>query len=285
MNANKNAVVIPIYQNTLSGEEVFSIENALTMLSTHDIYFVGPEYLQVFLDSLLVQLRRNHSGKTGRQIGIKLFSNKYFVSIAGYNRLMLSSVFYTRFTDYKYILIAQTDSLVLSDELDYWASKGYSYIGAPWFEGYTQPTKPLRLTSVGNGGFSLRNVPDFLKVLNQPRLFKNTLMHTWPGSWLSSTYRYLKDYHSVVFKNLQFNIDVNEDLFWGLFVAPRCPFFKVPLATEAIAFAFESHPEYLFELNDHKLPFGCHAWGRYNPQFWKDALAQKNVAGISIKNQ
>lgn len=278
MTANKNAVVIPIYQRILSVEEVFSIKNALTVLSTSDIYFVGPEHLRVFLDSLLAQLRRDHSGKSGRQIDAKLFPDKYFASIAGYNRLMLSSVFYATFADYKYILIAQTDSLVFSDDLDYWASKGYSYVGAPWFEGYTQPTKPLRLTSVGNGGFSLRNITDFLKVLNQPRLFKNTLMQTWPGGWLSTTYRYLKNYHSVVFKNYQFNIDVNEDLFWGLFVAPRCPFFKVPAAAEAIAFAFESHPEYLFELNQHKLPFGCHAWERYNPQFWKDVLAQKNLA-------
>ena len=89
---------------------------------------------------------------------------------------MLSSVFYQEFEQYQYVLIAQTDSLVFSDDLNIWAEKGYSYIGAPWFEGYTQPTQPLRLTAVGNGGFSLRNVQDFLRVLNRPRIFKNTLI-------------------------------------------------------------------------------------------------------------
>jgi hypothetical protein len=100
-------------------------------------------------------------------------------------------------------------------------------------------------------------------------------MESWPGSWLSNTYRYLKDYHSFVYKNFQINIDVNEDLFWSLFVAPSCDFFTIPDASEAIAFAFEAHPEYLFDLNQQQLPFGCHAWRRYNPEFW-ERMIEKN---------
>ena len=277
MTQSKNAVVIPIYQSKLSAAELFSIKNAVNILSAHDIYFVGPAHLRDFLVQLVEQFTSPKQTHADRHIVYKTYADRYFSSIDGYNKLMLSSVFYEAFTDYHCILIAQTDSLVLSDALDLWAAKGYSYIGAPWFEGYTQPTQPLRLLNVGNGGFSLRNISDFLKVLEKPRLFKNTLMSSWPGSWISSTYRYLKDYHSVVYKNLQFNIDVNEDLFWGLFVAPRCSFFTVPTATEAIAFAFESHPELLFTLNQNKLPFGCHAWERYNPEFWKGILAQRDI--------
>jgi len=280
MARSKNAVVIPIYQSKLSASELFSIKNAVDVLSAHDIYFVGPVHLRVFLAQLVGQFTAPLNTYADCHIGYKTFADRYFSSIAGYNKLMLSSLFYEAFKDYQCILIAQTDSLVLTDALDMWAAKGYSFIGAPWFEGYTQPTQPLRLLNVGNGGFSLRNIEDFLKVLHKPRVFKNTLMSSWPGSWMSSTYRYLKDYHSVVYKNRQFNIDVNEDLFWGLFVAPRCPFFTVPLATEAIDFAFESHPEHLFALNQNKLPFGCHAWERYNPEFWEAVLAQRGIEKI-----
>ena len=277
MSLKKNAVVIPIYQISLSSEEKFSISNAVGVLGKHDIYFVGPAHLADFLADL--------SGQFGRRIGCKTFSDQYFANIAGYNSLMLSSRFYRAFTDYQYILIAQTDSFVFRDELDDWASKGYSYIGAPWFDGYTQPIKPLRLNCVGNGGFSLRSIPDFLKVLEHPRIFKNTLMESWPGSWISNTYRYFKDYHSFVYKNFHINIDVNEDLFWSLFVAPRCKFFAIPSATEAVGFAFEAHPEYLFELNRNQLPFGCHAWDRYNPEFWKAVFQSKGLVLNSIKNQ
>jgi hypothetical protein len=172
----------------------------------------------------------------------------------------------------------QTDALVLSDELEFWCKKQYSYIGAPWFEGYTTPTLPLALTSVGNGGFSLRRVPDFLKVLSRPRIFKNTLMQSWPGNWRSTIYRYLKDYRSFVYKNTQINLNVNEDLFWGLFVAPICPFFRVPTPHEAVSFDFEAYPRHSYELNGLRLPFGCHAWGRYDPEFWQSTLAKHSRA-------
>jgi hypothetical protein len=189
----------------------------------------------------------------------------------------LSKKFYQAFDDFEYLLIAQTDALVLSDELEFWCKKQYSYIGAPWFEGYTTPILPLALTSVGNGGFSLRRVPDFLKVLSRPRIFKNTLMQSWPGNWRSTIYRYLKDYHSFVFSDTHLNIDVNEDLFWGLFVPARCSFFKVPRAQDAIAFAFEAYPEHLYQLNHQRLPFGCHAWQRYQPEFWRQIAIDKGL--------
>jgi hypothetical protein len=275
MLIKKNAVVIPIYQASLSDEEVFSIKNALTVLAKHDLYFVGPASLSAFLVNLSTQF--------DHPIACKTFPDHYFAGVAGYNHLMLSSMFYQAFIEYQYILLAQTDSLVFKDELDFWANKGYSYIGAPWFEGYTQPTRPLRLSHVGNGGFSLRNIPDFLRVLNRPRFFKNTLMEAWPGSLLSNTYRFIKDYHSFVYKNLHLNINVNEDLFWSLFVAPRCSFFTIPEAAEALAFAFEAHPELLFEMNRGRLPFGCHAWERYNPEFWHVVLEKNGMLPKSIK--
>ena len=262
----QHAVVIPVYQTTLTDQELFSIKTAVSVLAKHAIYFVGPVRLTNFLQQLSQQFERPLLYKT--------YPDHYFASIDGYNQLMLSSVFYQAFEQYQYILIAQTDSLVFSDDLNTWAKKGYSYIGAPWFEGYTQPNQPLRLIAVGNGGFSLRNVQDFLRVLNRPRIFKNTLMQTWPGNWRSTIYRYLKDYHSFVYKKTQINLNVNEDLFWGLFVAPICPFFKVPTPQEAVSFAFEAHPRYSYEQNGQRLPFGCHAWARYDPEFWQSTLAK-----------
>lgn len=272
---SKNAIVIPIYQEQLSASELFSIKNAIEVLNKHDIYFVGPERLAVFL--------RDFSKQFNYPIRSKLFADPYFASIAGYNDLMLSSMFYRAFSEYQCILIAQTDTLVFRDELNFWADKGYSYIGAPLYEGYTKPVYPLQLSWVGNGGFSLRNIKDFLQVLDRPRIFRNKLMEAWPGSWISNTYRFIKDYFSFVFKDVHLNIDVNEDLFWSLFVAPRCSFFKIPDVNAAVSFAFEAHPEYLFELNHNKLPFGCHAWQRYNPGFWEPFLKNNPLYLESIK--
>jgi hypothetical protein len=263
------AVVVPVYRLLTDPAERLSLEQTLETLTDYPVYLVGPSSLQAYFDQLRIDLNTRLQSIT--------FADQYFASIEGYNHLLLSKKFYQAFDDFEYLLIAQTDALVLSDELEFWCKKQYSYIGAPWFEGYTAPILPLALTSVGNGGFSLRRVPDFLKVLSRPRIFKNTLMQSWPGNWRSTIYRYLKDYHSFVFSDTHLNIDVNEDLFWGLFVPARCSFFKVPRAQDAIAFAFEAYPEHLYQLNHHRLPFGCHAWQRYQPEFWRQIAIDKGL--------
>jgi hypothetical protein len=273
---SKNAVVIPIYRAQFDEAEAHSIRQVSEVLAKHDIYFVGPHHLSDFLSQLVAQV--------DKKIRVKTFPNQYFESIAGYNSLMLSMRFYQAFDRYQYMLLAQTDSFVFFDRLEDWAARGYSYIGAPWFEGYTTPTQPLRFTAVGNGGFSLRSVADFTRVLSRPRVFRNVLMDGWPGNFLSITYRFFKDYWSFVYRNIHLNVKVNEDLFWGLFVPKACTDFRVPPPEEAIAFAFEANPEYSYGLNEEQLPFGCHAWQRYSPEFWK-AIFSKHGITYPVKNQ
>ena len=263
------AVVVPVYRLLTDPVERLSLEQTLEILADYPVYLVGPTSLEAYFEQLSADLNARLKSIT--------FTDQYFSSIEGYNHLLLSKKFYQAFDAFEYLLIAQTDALVLSDELEFWCKKQYSYIGAPWFEGYTTPTLPLALKSVGNGGFSLRRVPDFLKVLSRPRIFKNTLMQSWPGNWRSTIYRYLRDYHSFVYGDTHLNIDVNEDLFWGLFVPARCSFFKVPRAQDAIAFAFEAYPEHLYQLNHQRLPFGCHAWQRYQPEFWRQVASDKGL--------
>lgn len=43
----------------------------------------------------------------------------------------------------------------------------------------------------------------------------------------------------------------------------------MPSFNTALEFSFDNNPEYAFELNNHKLPFGCHAWDLfYSYKFW-----------------
>jgi len=263
------AVVVPVYRPLTDPAERLSLEQTLETLTDYPVYLVGPASLKAYFDQLRQSLNSRLQNIT--------FADQYFASIEGYNDLLLSHKFYQAFDSFEYLLIVQTDALVLSNSLEFWCGKQYSYIGAPWFEGYTTPTLPLTLKSVGNGGFSLRRIPDFLKVLSRPRIFKNVLMQSWPGSVISNVYRFLKDYHSFVYLDTHVNIDVNEDLFWGLFVPARCSFFSVPPATEAMAFAFEAYPDFLYQLNQQSLPFGCHAWQRYQPEFWINATREKRL--------
>jgi hypothetical protein len=268
------AIVVPVYQPLTDPAEKLSLEQTLATLTDYPVFLVGPEKLQPYFERL--------RDEVDSRIQHKTFPDRFFKNVDGYNDLLLSRRFYQAFIQFEYMLIVQTDALVLSNSLEFWCAKQYSYIGAPWFDGFTKPTTPLVLNSVGNGGFSLRRIPDFLRVLSGPRIFKNVLMESWPGGVLSTAYRYLKDYHSFVFGDVHINIDVNEDLFWGLFVARQCPFFRVPTPKEALAFAFEAHPDVLYQLNNGQLPFGVHAWGRYQPEFWKAALPQHGITHLHL---
>jgi len=167
---------------------------------------------------------------------VERFDNGYFMGISSYNRLMLSPEFYKRFQQYEYILIYQLDAFVFEDKLSYFCDLGYDYIGAPWLHGmFNYIDEKHCVWHVGNGGLSLRKVSSFIELLEE----RNPLAD-----------EQIK----------------NEDLFYSSIISEK---FRVAPLEVALRFAFERQVEQCYERNHKELPFGCHAWGRCNPQFWK----------------
>ncbi|MBQ6993492.1 MAG: hypothetical protein IJN64_03205 [Lachnospiraceae bacterium] len=219
------AVVIPIYKTDLTKEEEISLKQTLKILKKYDIYFAGPESLNL---------------KELSAIKIERFSDYYFQSIDTYNKLMLSEVFYERFIGYEYILICQLDAFIFVDRLDSFCSLDYDYIGAPWLCGiYYYIDDKHCVWHVGNGGLSLRRVNSCIKLLQSKR-------------------REIDGYGS------------NEDVFFSIGSAE----FKVAPIEVALQFSFEREVEKCFEQNGRQLPFGCHAWERYNLEFWRKHIEQ-----------
>jgi len=250
---NTCVIVIPIYKefDKLEVTEKQAINRAFEIFTNRTICFVGPFKLDI-------SPYMAEASRFSIHLKTQQFTDFYFKDIRGYNALLLSLEFYNAFLEYKYILIYQPDCWVFRDELDLWCSKGYDYIGAPWTDDINlervinNRKKPLFKLSifiqkalglkkdwrVGNGGLALHNVKASIKVL---QLFKNKVQ----------------------------KFSANEDLFWGIYMPLLYPFFKVPDEQDAIAFAFEKDPEKYFQLNKQQLPFGCHAWQKYNYEFWK----------------
>ena len=133
------------------------------------------------------------------------------------------------------------DAFVFKDELKYWCNLGYDYIGAPWFDRYHESTMDSPIIGVGNGGFSLRRVTKF-----------------YLGSKIAHLLR----------PDLK-KLNVQEDMYWVNHIAPYFPGFKVAPIDIALKFAFENHPKRCLELNQNKLPFGVHAWHKYDLDFWR----------------
>jgi hypothetical protein len=253
----------------LTPEEEISFRHLVRFLGKYDKYIVIPKSLKV-----------HHHG-----FGMKRFSNKFFGSAKANARLMLSPKFYKVFADYKYVLIYQLDALVFSDQLMEWCERDFDYIGAPWLP--CQDTPYVKVPKVGNGGFSLRKVKSFLNVLESPRYAidpdeywnkffarkpKYVQLANLPRKYLKR----LRHFNSVKQETAQWLRVAwrNEDHFWSDVAAKYCPDFKIASVEEGLRFAFEVAPRQCFELNNQTLPFGCHAWPRYDPEFWKPYLLQ-----------
>lgn len=246
-------VVVPIYNPELTPHELKSLTQCEKVLNRYPKVIVCP----ISIES---------------EIRLKFplweticFDDRFFKGIKGYNTLMLSEIFYNKFTEYKYILIYQLDAWVFSDKLTEWCEKDYDYIGAPWLlkPKYYKPLPKLFLKAksiiykiqgrpfrklvvgdkIGNGGFSLRRVSAFILSIQANKEKINY--------YLTQS----KKYH-----------EFNEDVFW----ATQNPNFKYPELKEALHFAIDQYPELCFELNGNVLPFGCHGWSKAAKiDFWK----------------
>jgi len=267
-------VVIPIYRETFSQYEMISLSQCLSVLGSHDIYIVLPNKLLTYIKSFDFIV----SG----QVKLKTFSDTFFVDIPAYNKLLKSPGFYNAFSDYEYMLIHQLDAFVFEDKLEYWTSQGYDDIGAPLFEGHDLASENDRIVGQGNGGFCLRNISSCLRVLRSTRKLDYIRRFSDEPSFLRGLYRKIK--HNFIFNYsfYPFQPIINEDLFWAEVIPEKFNFFKVPDPSISIKFSFEVNPQILYSLNGNQLPFGCHAWWRYNFAFWKPHIEN---CGYSFETQ
>ncbi len=247
----------------LTADEQISLRHLLHHLGRHDRYFVAPPGLPL----------------PHPEFGVKRFPRRFFGSAAANGRLLLSAEFYRAFEAYEYILLYQLDALVFEDSLLEWCATGLDYVGAPYLPCDDSPW--VRVPRVGNGGFSLRKVESFLRVLSSPRRYE-TPAEYWrrfaasrpaPGRWLHAWRRPLKRlraFSGVRWMTRRWRS--NEDLFWSDEAVRFDPAFRVASVEQGLRFAFEVAPRRCFELNGRRLPFGCHAWPRYDRAFWEPYL-------------
>lgn len=259
----KAAVIIPIYKKEPTSTEITSIEQTTNVLKNFAIFFVCPNSL----DTTKYERFKAEFEK---------FDDKYFKNLRSYSILMLKKEFYERFSNFEFVLICQPDAYVFEDKLDYWCDKGFDCIGAPWFEGFNNATENSKMLDfVGNGGFSLRKTKSMLQI-STPEIFRKTFREIFEENTkkklISNILQIPKIlfFYAVQFVNPTiFNKSIYEDWLIATKAQKLMPEFKFPSATEAAKFSFEQFPEKLYEQTGGELPFGCHAFAKYNPEFWR----------------
>lgn len=237
MSKDNVITLVPIYKEVLDGQEEFSLDYSLMKLEARDVRFIGPS-----------QLDRQYYLARYPKIPFIEFSDEYFSSIQGYNRLLLNTEFYDRFMEFEFMLILQTDAIVLCDDLDRWCAQVFDYVGAPWPDGVELFVNLGRFSGengrrvramVGNGGFSLRRISKCTSLLLE-----------FPEA---------ADYF--------IRSGSSEDLFFSL-MGPLSEDFVLPNEITASLFSMELRPSYYYAVNGARLPMGCHAWSKYEPAFW-----------------
>ncbi|MFA6200193.1 MAG: DUF5672 family protein [Bacteroidales bacterium] len=257
----KASIVIPIYKANLSSIEKLAFKRCLNVLNEYDINIITFRELNITEHKCI-------ASEYNIDIKSVYFDKKYFNSIYMYNKLLMSIEFYRKFIVYEYILIYQLDAYVFNNELKYWCSLNYDYVGAPWFENFLSRQENKKLWKVGNGGFSLRKVSKFIEITNTNEVNYNFKFY----------YNYFSSYNiSFINKVLltvlcifKYRYKVNEDYFLVYVGGLLNDKIKLPNIYKAISFSFEKSPDYLFKLNNNKLPFGCHAFEKNEYEcFWK----------------
>lgn len=233
----KQAIVaIPVYRTELSATEQASWTQLWRVLGSHDLCLLAPATLVIDGSVLDVGCR------------IERFADRFFKSNNSYSELMLSSDLYERFDDYEYMLVYQLDAFVFSDRLAEFCAMGYDYIGAPLHHrsGYWKDIG----CSVGNGGFSLRNIRSTLHVLDR----KEEIFRQMPSAWEENYFL------------------LWEDLFFSFCATLPELDFHVPDFMTALDFAVGTDIGRAYEKIPSWLPFGCHGWDRIDYRFWKPII-------------
>jgi Protein of unknown function (DUF5672) len=268
------AVVVPLSKRrTLTPDEQISLRHAAHYFSRYDKYLVAPGAVAF-----------EHPG-----FQLKLFAGKFFGSAAAHARLVTAPLFYETFADYKYILLYHLDSLVLSDQLEQWCQTDLDYIGPPWINCPDSPW--VKRERVGNSGFALMKIQSFLNVLYSPRptVDPNQYWQEYYASkpkyiqYMNLPKRFLK--RLFIFNSSRFHMfrwlqhRTEADIFWSDEAVHYYPDFKIADVATGLRFAFEVSPRLCLERNQQQLPFGCHAWPRYDRAFWEPYLLQEDPSG------
>jgi hypothetical protein len=261
------AILIPMSTRAeLTEEERISMRQLLHHLPSYDKFLMVPEGMKVDFEGF----------------STKWFPRRFFGSAGAHGKLLGTRGFYRQFLDYEFVFFYHLDSLAFSDQLEEWCAAGVDYIGPPWIRCEDSPW--VDRPRVGNGGFTLLRVESAIKALTNRYLARPSFY--WFDLFTASTPKWMIRFMEkieaafpklwVVTRLLQEWREMeepsghnrNNDIFWSDLAPYFHPDFKVASLEQGLRFAFEVSPRTCLEMNGGKLPFGCHAWAKYDRAFW-----------------
>ncbi len=270
------AILIISHKEQLTPTEAMVLQQCYTVLKGVDTFIITKKSntLQAYYD-LLGNPR------------FYLVEDRQLATYEAFNEFKSSEKLYQDFLAYDYVLFYEPDAWVFSNQLDYWMQQGYDYIAAPWFSSMERCDPNATFIGVGNGGFSLRKTNTLYQTLKRTRQLRS-LHRFWNKYHLHRLMPFekmvlrLNRYFKIgKFWELPYLLDetpMQEDVFICYRLASIFADFRIATPEEALKFSFEVNPAVLYQHNREQLPFGCHAWQKYDPAFWSAFIPQPQPA-------
>lgn len=273
----KVVIIIPVYKNKLSKSEQASLNQCIKILGKYPLKFICPKDLDInFYEKLLTEKNCNFS--------FEKFDKNHFKNLMNYSKLLLNKNFYKRFLGYEFLLIYQLDAWIFEDKLEYWCDKNYDYIGAPWFEGFAFANEDSQIMPIaGNGGFSLRKTSSLFNLLSKKYIKIKSFEEISSRRKNKKRGKISEILHTQIclleylFQKQRFFsfwkvTNLYEDCAIVKYGKEAYIDFKIAPPDVALQFSFEAQPRRLYEMNNNNLPFGCHAFEKYDFDFWKQFI-------------
>lgn len=277
----KVAILVPMSNRPrLTADEEISMRQLRHYFGNYDKFLIAPEGVAFDFEGF----------------GVKRFPQRFFGSAAAHSRLLAMPSFYKQFADYEFVFFHHLDALAFSDQLPEWCATDIDYIGPPWIQCVDSPW--VDRPRVGNGGFTLLRIEKALLALNSRHrrqasfywfdLFTSNATLPWievleklervfPFSLIvGPLLREWRETEDPIGNNR------NNDIFWSDTAVRYLPDFKVASLEEGLRFAFEVSPKTCLKMNHGKMPFGCHAWTRYDRKFWEPHIVPENSNGFMV---
>jgi hypothetical protein len=204
-------------------------------------------------------------------------------SIRAYNRMMISPLLYNSLPGYTHMLLHEPDAILLSDQLEDWCAQPYDYIGAPWVNlDHSQYGGNIDNPHV-NGGLSLCNLETMRFVTSSWKRWHSLRVRTdllagfTHGDWMRVRKALLVIYPGGLLRGAYLSFPWNWDKFFFSVVPALIPEFRIAPPSVRVSFSWEFGYDICMKINQGRLPFGVHAWAKYDFKFLKSHLLDAGV--------
>lgn len=265
------AIVIPTHKSEISPEEKISLFQCQKILGNYAIYLLLPQGVSTkAYEAIFPSLQ------------ILRVAPEKMSSISAYNKFMISPYIFNVLQSYTHVLIHEPDAIVLKDDLQFWCEQDFDYIGAPWFS--SEAPNEFNLKATGNYGLSLfkiKTVKDLFT--SNPRWYSFSMIIRDLVRGIRGQKRYLK--RGLLAMGAQGRIanasviyQDHCDIFWSYLIPKIAPHFRIAPPQTAIFFSWEKCPGKSLAICKGELPFGIHAWSKYDLEFLRPLLIKSGVS-------